>query len=83
VTYEITIDVRAHDDIAALPAAALPLLAEVFALLQLTPWSTRPINPGNPDGAVRTLAFGDGGMITVLVLDGLARVDVLTVSWVR
>jgi hypothetical protein len=43
----------------------------------------RAINPDNPDGAVRTLAFGNGGMITILVLDGLARVDVLTVSWAR
>jgi hypothetical protein len=83
VTYEITIDLRAHDDIAALPAGALPRLAEVFAFLQLTPWNTRPINPDNADGAVRTLAFGDGGMITVLVLDSLHRVDVLTVSWIR
>jgi hypothetical protein len=83
VSYEITIDLRAHDDIAALPADALLSLAEAITFLQLTPWNTRPISPDNPSGPVRTVAFGDAGMLTVLVLDGLHRVDVLTVSWGR
>lgn len=81
MSYEISIDLRAHDDIAALPADALLPLAEVITFLQLTPWNTRPISPDNPSGPVRTVAFGDAGMLTVLVLDSLQRVDVLTVSW--
>ena len=41
----------------------------------------RPINPDNPDGAVRTFAFGSAGMLTYLVLDDEQRVDVLIVAW--
>lgn len=36
---------------------------------QLTPRNGRSVNPDNPDGAVRTLAFGSAGMLTYLVLD--------------
>lgn len=81
MSYEIDIDLRAHDDIAALPDSGLLPLAEAMTLLQLSPWSGRPINEDNPDGPVRTLAFGAGGMVTYLVLDDLRRVDILLVGW--
>lgn len=81
MSYEIDIDLPTQDDIAALPVRALPALAEAMTVRELTPWNGRPINPGNPDGAVRTLAFGSGGMLTYLVLEAEQRVDVLIVAW--
>jgi hypothetical protein len=48
MSYEIDIDLQAQDDIAALPAMALPALAEAMTVLELTPWNGRPINPDNP-----------------------------------
>lgn len=81
MSYEIDIDLQAQDDIAALPAMALPALAEAMTVLELTPWNGRPINPDNPDGAVRTFAFGSAGMLTYLVLNDEQRVDVLIVAW--
>ncbi len=40
--------------------------------------------PGQPtDGPVRTLAFGDAGLATILILDDLQRVDLLIVTWAR
>lgn len=82
MSYEITVDLRAHDDIAALPARALLPLAEA-TYLQLTPWNAQAINPANPAGLVRTLAFGEAGLITLLILEDQQRVDVLTVTWAR
>ncbi len=81
MNYEIDIDLQAQDDIGALPATALPALAEAMTVLELTPWDGRPIYPHNPAGAVRTLAFGSAGMLTYLVLDDKQRVDVLIVAW--
>lgn len=62
----VNIDPRAHDDIAALPVGALNPLAEAITVLPLTPWNAAPIDPDNPSGLVRTLAFGDAGLATVL-----------------
>jgi hypothetical protein len=81
VSYEIDVDARAQRDIAALPVMALPALAEAMSVLELIPWSGRPINPDNPKGAVRTLAFGASGLLTYLVLEPDRRVDVLIVAW--
>jgi hypothetical protein len=80
VSYSLDIDPRAQATIAALPADALPVLAEVLTVLELTPWNGRPVNPDNPDGAVRNMAFG-AGMITYLVLEEERRVDVLLIAW--
>jgi hypothetical protein len=81
MSYEIDIDLQAQNDIAALPTMALPALAEAMTILELTPWNGRPINPDNPNGAVRTFAFGSAGMLTYLVLNDEQRVDVLIVAW--
>lgn len=56
-------------------------LAEVLAMLELTPWHCPPINDDNPDGAVRQFTFGDAGqaLLTFLILEQQRRVDVLEV----
>lgn len=38
---------------------------------------------GNPDAAMRTLAFGPGGLIIYLINESQRRVDVLRVLWAR
>ncbi len=60
----------------ALPCLAL---AEAMTVLEITPWSGRPYNEDNPDGALRTMAFGSAGMPTHLE----HRVDLLVVTWAR
>ncbi|MDQ2707461.1 MAG: hypothetical protein M3Z25_07405 [Actinomycetota bacterium] len=78
MSYEIDIDPAAEQDIAALPTVALPALAE--AMTVLTPGNGRPINPDNPAAPARTLAFGDGRLLTYLVLERKQRIDVLIVA---
>lgn len=81
MTYEIDVDPGAQEQILALPAHALPQLADAMAMLELTPWNGASVNKSNPDGTVRTLPFGAAGMITYLILDDQQRVDVLDVLW--
>lgn len=84
MAYSLDIDRAAQASIDVLPARALAALAEVFVVLELSPWSGRPVNPEmNTDGPVRVLTFGDGGLVTYLILEELQRVDVLVVAWAR
>jgi hypothetical protein len=53
VSYSMDIDPRAQATITALPAAALPALAEAIAVLELVPRSGRSVNPElNPDSPI-------------------------------
>ncbi|WP_300007600.1 hypothetical protein [Pseudonocardia sp.] len=82
MSYSIDIDPRAQATIAALPATALPALAEALAVLELVPWNGRSVNPElNPDGPVRNLPFGAAGMPTYLIVERDQRVDVLLITW--
>jgi hypothetical protein len=82
LSYRLDIDSLAQDQIRGLPPDVLLPLAEAMVMLGLTPWNGDPINDRNPDGNVRILPFGPGGMITYLILEGELRVDVLEVLWV-
>jgi hypothetical protein len=82
VAYRIVTDSRVRDQIRALPAEALPMIAEAMSVLELTPWNGRPYNAAEPDGWMRHLDLPDGhGFLTYLVLDDQDRVDVLNVTW--
>lgn len=82
MSYSIDIDPAAQDTISSLPPGALIPLAEALAMVELTPWSGRSVNPErDPDAAVRNLPFGASGMITYLILDRDQRVDVLLITW--
>lgn len=79
--YEVDVaSVRA--ELEALPRAALTALAELLAVLEDAPWSGAPLVDRNPGGAVRTMAFGTGGLATYVVVEHLGRVDLLQVHWV-
>ena len=81
--YGVETDEQAQQQVGALPADALNAYAEVRTVLEVNPWGGEPINDRNPDGPVRTLAFGEHhqGMVTYLILDEQRRVDVLSVLW--
>lgn len=81
MAYEIEVYPDAREQIAGLPADAVPALADAMAMLGLTPWNGDPLHNDNPNGAVRTLPFGRIGMITYLILESQRRVDVLNIVW--
>ncbi|OXM73352.1 MULTISPECIES: hypothetical protein [Amycolatopsis] len=82
MAYRIVTDSRVRDQIRALPAEALPMIAEAMSVLELTPWNGRPYNAAEPDGWMRHLDLPDGrGFLTYLVLEDQDRVDVLNVTW--
>jgi len=74
-------DPIAQEQIAALPLEAAHYLAEVFALLETAPWAGRPSNPAQPEGNMRIIPFGEGGLVTYLVLEPQREVYVIRVQW--
>jgi hypothetical protein len=80
--YRITLDPIAEDQIHALPPEALRPLAELFALLEVAPWSGQPFNFSQPKGNMLTHAFGEAGLVTYLVLDEQREVYLIRVEWV-
>ena len=81
MSYTLDIGVDVQEQIAALPPAALTVLAEALVVLEITPWSGPSLHAGNPQGAVRTLPFGSSGMVTYLVLEDRHEVQRLIVTW--
>lgn len=80
MAYRIELD-DVVEQIDALPHTARVALAEACALLELDPWSAPPYLAANPDGAMRSLVFGEHGLMVLLVLDNQQRVDVLSALW--
>lgn len=80
--YTVVTDAPAQQQVDALPAEALAAYAELRVLLESAPWSGRPYNRDNPEGALRVHTFGRRGMVVYLILDEQRRVDVLLVQWV-
>ena len=79
--YQLNLDPIAEEQINAVPEGALRPLAELFTLLETTPWSGQPFNPINPRGDMLTHAFGERGLATYLVLEEQREVHVLRVEW--
>jgi hypothetical protein len=81
VAYEVDVG-SVRGELEALPHDALVALAEVLDVLEVAPWSGDPLVDRNPDGAVRTMPFGGGGLATYVVVERLGRVDLLQLHWV-
>ena len=79
--YQVQTDSQVREQLAALPIDAVLAFLEAVSVLELVPWNGTPVNPDNPDGALRTLPFGDGGLVTYLILEAQQRVDVVLVQW--
>ncbi|WP_147201294.1 hypothetical protein, partial [Pseudonocardia asaccharolytica] len=78
MTYTIEVYPEAQAAIAAVPPEGLQALAEVFAVLELTPWAGRSVDPvANPDAPLRNMPFGASGLVTYLILDRDERVDIV------
>lgn len=75
-------DPVAQDQIAALPADAMRYLAEALDLIEMDPWAGGPQRPGDPDGNMRTMSFGERGLVTYLVLEPQREVYIVRVHWV-
>ncbi len=80
--YRVVTDEPTQQQIDALPAEALPALAELRTLLEVQPWSGMPLHKKNPHG-VHSISFGlrGEGLAFYLVLDDQRRVDLLNVIW--
>lgn len=81
--YRVELDELTQQQLGALPTAALRAWREVHAVLEITPWNGRPLNPSVPDG-VLTWSFGEHaeGIVYYLVLDFDDRVEVLNIAWI-
>ncbi|MCF7547350.1 hypothetical protein [Pseudonocardia sp. WMMC193] len=82
MTYTIDVHPEAQAEIEALPPHALRTLTEVFALLELAPWSGPSVNAANPDAPLRNLAFGAGaGILTYLIMEREQEVHLVSLLW--
>lgn len=81
--YVVDIDPDAFGQVEALPVSSLAAFAELRAVLEVAPWSGAAYNRMNPDGAMRTLTFGEEsyGLVVYLVLEDQRRVMILRVLW--
>jgi hypothetical protein len=80
--YRVIEDDLVHEQVAALPAEALPCYAEARAVLEVAPWSGSPYRREKPDGPIRTLAFGSSGGMAYPILEREREVHVLLVQWI-
>lgn len=82
--YTVEVIEEAADQIAALPGAALPGLAELIDLLELDPWSGTPYHRSLPHGGMRSHTFGpaDAGMLVTVIDERGRRVFIVRVTWI-
>ena len=80
--YSVESEQHALEQVAALPAEALPRYAELMTVLETAPWGGEAYDRQRP-GNMRTCLFGqhDQGMAIYLILDDQRRVVVLRVLW--
>ena len=79
--YQLNLDPIAEVQVSSIPQEALRPLAELFALLEIAPWSGEPFNLANPRGNMLTHAFGELGLATYLVLEQRREVYLLRIEW--
>ncbi|MEV5411458.1 hypothetical protein AB0K60_21795 [Thermopolyspora sp. NPDC052614] len=74
---------QVDEQIAALPAEALPAFHEVTVFLQVAPWNGHPFIRERPDSPIRTRTFGTGGvgMVTYLIVEYRRLVEIINVVW--
>lgn len=84
MSYTIKVYPEVQVAIANLPPAGRHALAELYTVLELTPWVGPSVNPVvNPDGELRNLPFGpDGaGLLTYLILERDDEVHLVSLLW--
>ena len=82
MSYRIEVHPEAQAEIDALPPQALRSLLEVFALLEISPWSGPSVNEKASDAPLRHLPFAEGaGMATYLILEREQEVHLVALVW--
>jgi hypothetical protein len=79
--YTVDLDPVAQQQAEALPATAINLFLELRAVLEVDPWSGRPLNPDNPKANILTRAFGGLGLAVYLILDEQRLVYIVRIDW--
>jgi hypothetical protein len=79
--YTVEADSSVQQEIDALPAEALASFAEVRVVLETAPWSGRALRKVNPQGEVRTHAFGRTGIVVYVILERQRRVELVRIVW--
>jgi hypothetical protein len=81
--YRVEADEPLRRQVDALPVDGQVAFAELRVVLEVAPWSGEPINPTNPDGAVRVMAFGadSRGLASYVILDDQRRVELVQIAW--
>lgn len=66
-----------------LPYDMVDDLVEAVALVCADPWNfqRQPDDPDDDHHAHRTASFGDGGMLTFLILEHAAEVHITGITW--
>lgn len=80
--YRIIAHIQAQETIAELPGSALAGYAEALGVMKLVPCNGTSFRGDNPNGNIRTLPFGPGGLVVYLILEREQEVHVLEVQWV-
>ncbi len=73
------------DQIAAIPDDLLKSLAEVIAVLELTPWNGRTASDSNPDSWLRYWVFGPSrnAQVNYMVVENKLEVHLLRIQWIE
>ena len=79
--YRIVPDAVVLDQLDSLPEEFLGGYAELLDVLELQPWNGKPQHDKNPDGAVRSWAFGPGSaaFAVYLILEEQREVHIVTI----
>lgn len=81
--YDWEFSEAAKAQLLGVPYEAIDDLVETVALICADPWGfQRPLGePLDDHHAHRTASFGDGGLVTFLILEHAAEVHVTQITW--
>jgi hypothetical protein len=81
--YRHEFEEAAQAQLLRLPYEAIDDLVEALALICADPWDfqRRPDEPRSDHHAHRTVSFGDGGMVTFLILEHAAEIHITQITW--
>ncbi|MFC5061806.1 hypothetical protein [Actinomycetospora atypica] len=72
------------EQVAEWPDDARARFDEVLAVLELTPWNSRPVNRSNPSGQFRFLSFDTSrgsGLVYFVIVEHALEVTVTDAVW--
>lgn len=78
--YEVVYAGPVRDEIETLPAVAKRALREVLVAVAADPWAQLLYHPRHPE-EMRTVAYGDWGVLVYVISEKSRRVIVAHVTW--